>query len=303
MNLWASPTVLGKSMKKSLARMTRAPRAPARLADLQRLLRRLITAPEGVADGLARERSLDAGGLGTIIGGDERLSPVERLDIYANMYFYRLLDILREDFPATLAVLGDNAFHNLITGYLLEYPPTEPSVHHCGRYLADYLRGHPFARTKPWLADLAALERAHLDVFHAADSVALDAAAMKAIAPERWPRLKLHLVPAAKILMLDWNVTKVLDAIAAGRKPRRPERGKFATLVFRRSFDVAHRILDHDEARALAAAIEGTKFAHICELAAGKARGPRAARKINSMLERWLGDGLMTLDAARKRRV
>ncbi len=219
------------------------------------------------------------------------------------MYFYRLLDILREDFPATLAILGDDGFHNLITGYLLECPPTEPSVQHCGRYLADYLRHHPLARTKPWLADLAMLERAQLDVFHAADAVALDAAALKKIPPERWPRLKLPLVPATTTVALEWNVTRVRDAIAAGRKWRRPARRRISVLVFRQGSAVRHRVLDADEASALAAAKKGATFARICELAAGNTRGPRATRKINSLLERWLGDGLMTLDSAQSRRV
>ena len=75
--------------------------------------------------------------------GDDRLSAEARVDIYANMYFYRILDALKEDFPATLAVLGDDNFHNLITGYLIEYPPTEPSISYCGNHLADYLRDHP----------------------------------------------------------------------------------------------------------------------------------------------------------------
>jgi hypothetical protein len=35
------------------------------------------------------------------------------------MYFYRLLDAIKEDFPATLKILGDFEFHNLITGYLI----------------------------------------------------------------------------------------------------------------------------------------------------------------------------------------
>ena len=95
---------------------------------LQSLLYRLITAPSGVAEGLAAERDLRADGLDAIVLGDERLSAEARVDIYANMYFYRMRDALKEDFPATLAVLGDDNFHNLVTGYLLEYPPTEPSM-------------------------------------------------------------------------------------------------------------------------------------------------------------------------------
>ncbi len=130
------------------------------LKNLQSLLYRLITAPSGVAEGLAAERELSARGLDSIVLGDERLSAADRVDIYANMYFYRLLDALKEDFPATLAVLGADNFHNLVTGYILEYPPTEPSLYYCGRYLADYLRDHPLSESAPFIADLARLERA-----------------------------------------------------------------------------------------------------------------------------------------------
>ncbi|HWJ41415.1 MAG TPA: putative DNA-binding domain-containing protein, partial [Candidatus Limnocylindrales bacterium] len=94
------------------------------LKNLQSLLYRLITAASGVAEGLAAERELGATGLDAIVLGDDRLSAQARVDIYANMYFYRILDSLKEDFPATLAVLGHDNFHNLITGYILEYPPT-----------------------------------------------------------------------------------------------------------------------------------------------------------------------------------
>src|SRR5260370_42069661 len=102
------------------------------LKGLQSLLYRLIPAASGVAEGLAAERDLGATGLDAIVLGDNRLSAEARVEIYANMYFYRILDSLKEDFPATLVVLGEDNFHNLITGYLLEYPPTEPSISYCG---------------------------------------------------------------------------------------------------------------------------------------------------------------------------
>src|ERR1700730_3510359 len=65
---------------------------PIDLKQLQSLLYRLITAPSGVAEGLAAERELGAGGLDAIVLGDDRLSSEARVDIYANMYFYRILD-------------------------------------------------------------------------------------------------------------------------------------------------------------------------------------------------------------------
>ena len=69
-----------------------------------------------------------------------------------------------EDFPATLAVLGADNFAALVKEYLLEHPPTEPSILYAGLYLADFLNDHPFAERWPFIADLARLERAVLDV-------------------------------------------------------------------------------------------------------------------------------------------
>src|SRR5260370_40247513 len=95
---------------------------PVDLQTLQGRLYRLITATNGVAEVLEAEKvqvNLD-----DFIRGDERLSAVDHLEIYANAYFYRLLDILKEEYPATLAVPGAADFHNLVTGCLLQHPPT-----------------------------------------------------------------------------------------------------------------------------------------------------------------------------------
>ena len=67
------------------------------LADTQKRLRRLITWPEGVAEALRVEPSGRAP-LTTVVRSDERLGAKERLDVYANAYFYRIHDVLAEDF-------------------------------------------------------------------------------------------------------------------------------------------------------------------------------------------------------------
>jgi len=86
------------------------------LKQLQSILYRLITAASGVAEGLAAEKRLvaeggmPAGGLDALVLGDDRLSAEDRVDIYANMYFYRLLDVLKEDFPATFGCSATTIF-------------------------------------------------------------------------------------------------------------------------------------------------------------------------------------------------
>ncbi|HUO03787.1 MAG TPA: DNA-binding domain-containing protein [Candidatus Binataceae bacterium] len=264
-----------------------------RLKELERLLYRLITAPSGVAEGLAAERGLPPGGLDAIVRGDSRLSATQRVDIYASMYFNRLLDVLKEDFPATLKALGEVNFHNLITGYLLEYPPTEPSVHFCGRHLAAFLRDHPMRVKAPYVADLAALERALVKSFHARDAVALDAETMRSIPPAKWPAVRVGMHPAASILAVKWRVSGLLAAIAGNRKWKPSARGDVKVLVWRRNARVFHRELEPAEEHALAAAARGTTIARICDLIASSMRHGNSVAEANRLLARWIADGIL----------
>ncbi len=270
----------------------------SKLKELQSLLYRLITAPEGVAQGLERETALPAGGLGGIIAGDERLSALARVEIYANMYFYRILDALKEDFPATLAVIGADNFHNLITDYIAAHPPTHYSINEAGRSLAGFVREHPLGRAHPFLADLAALEWAVIESFHARDASALDADAMRQIAPERWPALRLATHPAVRLLALAHRVERVLAAVERNEEWSPPAREPSPTLVWRNRSMVFYRVLEAPEFEALDAAHSGATFAEICGRFAAAATAGDAASEINRNLSRWLGDGLLILGGA-----
>ncbi|HKV55215.1 MAG TPA: DNA-binding domain-containing protein [Candidatus Binataceae bacterium] len=271
------------------------------LADLQALLYRLITAPSGVEEGLIRESALPAEGLDALICGDNRLSARERVSIYANAYFHRLLSVFKEDFPRTCAVLGDINFHNLITGYLIEYPPYEPSLLHAGRNLAEYLADHPLLEQFPFAADLARLERATVEVFHGPDHDVLRATELSELGPEAWPSLNLRLHPAAQILELQWRVDKLIEE--AGNEgrclPLRPE--GVTLLVWRHEWCVRRRILNAGERAGLKATIPGADFASVCaaiaaELAAeGSApqQPPELPLVINRLLSVWLGEGVL----------
>jgi hypothetical protein len=266
---------------------------PIDLKQLQSLLYRLITAPSGVAEGLAAERELGAGGLDAIVRGDERLSSEARIDIYANMYFYRILDALKEDFPATLAVLGDENFHNFVTGYILEYPPTDPSITHSGSHLADYLHDHPMREGASFIADLAKLERAIVEVFLGPDAPPLEADALRAVAVEDWPTMKLKLHPSAQILSLDWRVSDLLRAVAELRPWNPPQQGAVKVLIWRANAQVFHRDLDPTEAIALEAALRTATFAEICDVVATDGGDKNPVATMNQLLSRWLSNNLL----------
>ncbi len=269
------------------------------LKHLQRLLYRLVTAPEGVAEGLAAEREPAPGGLASVIAGDDRLSAEDHVDIYANMYFYRLLEVLREEYSGLATVLGETNFHNLITGYLVEYPPTEPSVMWAGKYLPDFLRGHPLRGEFPFAPDLAMLERATVDVFCAQDSRVLEASEMQAISPDQWARVQMSRIPATAILNAEWHVAELLRAIEEKRAWTTPEREANRILVWRRNSRVSYRETEGVEAEALAMIARPVRFAKVCEVLARDLTDAEAAPKITGTLSKWLADGILMRPAPR----
>jgi hypothetical protein len=264
------------------------------LKGLQNLLYRLITAPSGVAEGLGAEHTLPEGGLAALVDGDERLSAEARLDVYADMYFYRLLEVLKEDYPATLAVLGDANFHNLITDYLVEHRPSEPSVRGAGKFLPDFLREHQLRAEVPFLADLAKLERAITDIFCAADTSLLEASAMNALQPEQWGAVKMRRIPASAILRAQWRVAGVLRAVEEKRDWKPPGRERNRILVWRRNSRVSYREIGSNEAAALALLARATRFAEVCEVLAQGLTPDRAPHAIRDTFARWLAEGLIT---------
>jgi len=279
------------------------------LRALQALLYRLITAPEGVAAGLAAESASVPEMFDDLIESDDRLSATERLEIYANAYFYRILDCLKEDFPATLATLGPDDFHNLITAYLIESPPTEPSISYAGRHLAEFLR-HDSMRAIierwPFIDELVRLERTLIEVFHAAEAEPLNAEAIRSVVPDDWPALAMRTHPALAIVDCEWRVDQLLREVEAGagesdRPLGAPAHAPVSVLVWRQNSRVHYRALERPERAALEVASAGASFAAICEAIAAACGNDdqlgsiAPVALINQLLARVLGQALLVL--------
>jgi hypothetical protein len=238
---------------------------PEGLRALQTRFYDLVTAAQGVGPTLAERGE----GLGDLVRGDERLDAVTRLDIYANMYFFRILDVLRDAYPRVLEVVGDAAFHNLATAYLLECRPAHPSIAEVGARLPAFLAGHPLAGEHPGLVHLAAVERAHAEVFDGPDAETLTLAEVQGLPPERLTALSLRLIPCHRL---------------AG--------GEETTLVWRQDVEVYERSVDSEEAALLSLAGAGTSLALLCDSVSAPSH-EEAAQKIFQHLARWLADGLV----------
>ena len=269
---------------------------PPKLADTQHYLWRLITAPEGVAAGLAAMDDADpalAARLGEIVAADTRLTAVQRLDVYANMYFFRLLDSIREDYPGVVAAVGEEEFHNLITDYLLAHPSSHWSLRYAGQHLPAFLRLHRLAGERAWLADLATLEWAILDAFDAADAPALEASALANLGADDWAVVGFTPSPSLRLLDLEWKVDEVWDRTQQGEAAGDAEPGPSAMRVWRRDLRVFHQPIDPLERDCLRLLLDGAPFSAWCEHAAEVVGDEEAAPRVVAILQTWLAAGVL----------
>lgn len=269
---------------------------PPELAEAQRLFWQLISAPQGVRAALAAPGDEGArlrAAVEAIIESDPRLSAVERLDIYAEMYFYRLRDCLAEDFRAVRAVIGPSRFHNLVTDYLLVHPSTHPSLRFAGRHLPLLLDTHPLADDWPFLADLARLEWAIVDAFDAADAAPLTERDLEALPATAWAELRFRLVPSVRLLDVRSAVQEIWSRVDRGETPEAPPATPTSLVVWRSDFRVFHRPVEATEHAALRRAQDGETFGAICEDAAARTGLDSAAATLLLIVRRWLADGLL----------
>ncbi len=73
------------------------------------------------------------------ISPNSRLSGAECLAIYQRSYYARLLNCMREQFPALCHCLGNSIFDEFATDYLTQCAPTSYTLYDLGRRFPDFL--------------------------------------------------------------------------------------------------------------------------------------------------------------------
>jgi len=247
-------------------------------------------------------RAIAASGAGSardVVAGlrsDLGIPAAQRLHVYANAYFARIHEVLREDYAALHAAIGADAFHDLAKLYLIAHPSRSFTLRFAGARLPDFLRGpvaEPFSRRWPFSADLAALEWALVDVFDAPDAPPLERSALACVSPDDWSELRFALVPAHRLLALDWPVQGVGDAASAGEPIPSLEPCASKLLIHRRDELVWKRALSDTEFCALERIEAGREFGSVCAAVAERIGEDAAAGFTLACLEVWLAEGLI----------
>lgn len=237
-----------------------------------------------------------------VLGGDAELmtnqvisSPAAhaatRLDVYAQAYHLRLLEVLGNDLPGLRVLAGNEKFEQICLAYIHANPSTHYNVRWYGDAMSDFLPTSVWA-TEPGLAEMAALEWRMTLAFDAANDALLYAAQLASIATHDWPCMQFQLHGSLQRLCLRCNVNEIRRAL--DREEPLPALQQFDVpqqwITWRKDHHVRHRCLEFDEAAALDAVERGASFAEICELLCEWHDANTVAMRAATLLQRWIED-------------
>lgn len=276
---------------------------PRDLRTIQQWMQAVITHPGGVVAGFrspdARQRiDVPPDEAERVVTRSRALDPIRRLEIYANAYYARLLECLREEFPAFVRAVGEEVFDGFAFGYLQSYPPRSYTLAALGADFPRYLR-----ETRPqkeetapdwtdFLVDLATLERIYSEVFDGPGVEGerlLDESDLRSISPEDWPRCRLVLAECLRLAEFRFPVHEYATAVRRNEAAEIPAPRPTWLAITRREFIVRRAPLTYPQYVLLAALSQGANVGEGLERAASVWEGEieQLAAEVGAWFHEW----------------
>lgn len=161
-----------------------------------------------------------------------------RFDVYRNTVVGGLTRALEAGFPAVRKLVGEAFFAAMAGVFLRGHPPRNRVLMLYGDEFPEFLRAFQPVAHLGYLPDVARLEQALRESYHAADHQAVDVSAW---APEVLLERRLGLAPSARLVRSRWPVLSIWAANMRGG-PAPVMQGEDA-LVLRAGFDPAPHLL------------------------------------------------------------
>src|SRR5258708_38830903 len=118
------------------------------------------------------------------VTGPHGKAAVKRYNVYRNNVTVSLIAALAAIFPATQRITGVDFFRAMARFHVRATPPTSPLLFEYGRDFPDFIDSYEYAKPMLWLADVARIERAWRDDYHAAKADPLMPQALACIPAE-----------------------------------------------------------------------------------------------------------------------
>ncbi|HEX2873126.1 MAG TPA: DNA-binding domain-containing protein [Polyangiaceae bacterium] len=262
------------------------------LSDLQRGMARALRH----GSSLTKDADFSAFALEHISGND-RVSPVEQLEIYREQFWLRHTGSLVEDFPGLGGILGQAEWERLAEQYLRETVPDSFTLRDLGARLPDLIERAGWLSHQALCLDMARLELAYIEVFDAADTAAVSPERLATIPEDGFAEARLVIAPSVRLLSVRYPVADLRRKLRqeSDEPVAIPEASPQQLVVYRHERRLWDMPLSQVAFTFLAALASGKALGPAAELAAS---GPDAeaevAASIGTWLQQWTAKGLIS---------
>jgi hypothetical protein len=148
----------------------------------------------------------------SVVSGPNGKAAGKRYNVYRNNVTVSLINALAATFPTTLRITGADFFRAMARFHVRATPPTSPLLFEYGQDFPAFIERYEYAQSMPWLADVARIERAWLDAYHAADAEPLIPQTLASIPPEQLEDIVLTPHPATRIVRSRYPAVSIFVA-------------------------------------------------------------------------------------------
>jgi hypothetical protein len=230
------------------------------------------------------------------VAGNDRLSPVEQLEIYREQFWLRHTSSLVEDFPGLGGILGQADWEKLAEQYLREVVPDSYTLRDLGLKLPRVIEQASWLPHQALCLDMARLELAYIEVFDAQDSPPLAPDRLTGLAEDDLLRAKLMIAPSVRLLSLEYPVADLRrrlrvesdDAVAI------PDRAPHHLVVYRRDLKLWDMPVSRVAFVFLESLAQGSPLGVAAERAAATPEAEaELGAKIGDWFREWTTKGLI----------
>ena len=149
----------------------------------------------------------------TFIQGSARLSPQQQFAAYRGSVVGNLSNVLADIFPSVNRCLGENFFEAMGLRYIDRHPSTSPSLDNYGQAFPTFCDNFTPLKEYPYIGDLARIDWAWHQAFHALDEQVLSLTAIQGLEPEQYlalslqPSESLHIIDSSYPIFRIWQLT------------------------------------------------------------------------------------------------
>lgn len=136
-------------------------------------------------------------------------APRARFGVYRNNVASALIEALGVRYPVVRRLVGEDFFRAMTRDYVMDNLPKSRVLIGYGADYPDFIAGFEPAAELAYLADVARLESAHWEAYHAADAAPADPAALAMLAPDDLAVIRTEFHPAAQIVASRFPVVSI----------------------------------------------------------------------------------------------